>query len=656
MEEHAALRRVATLVAREEPAEAVFAAVAEEAGRLLCAQTANAYRFEGEAQARAVGAWSADGGPGVGTGSSVRLDGPTAVPLVFRRREPVRIDDYTGIEGEFAAYLRGLGIRSTVAAPIFLQGELWGALTASTIGEALLHPSAERQLAELADLLSQSLGNHEARRQLHAERDFANAVVELSQAVICVFDREGRIVRFNRAAEEVSGYSAEEIVGTDARDTIIPPEQRELFGEVLERAFTLEEPYPIRGWWVRKDGTRRTIEFTNRALTGADGAVRYFVSTGLDVTERERAAEQESALRRIATLVARGPEPEAVFEAVAAEAGRLLGAASSATIRFDGDEATTVGRWSTDEVVAFPVGSRVSLRDSDGLTAVVARTGQPARIDGYEGRRGDAAAHMRVAGYNSAVGAPIVVDGRAWGMVLVAGRDDDLGHDAEQRLTEFAELVALALESAQARTELTSSRARIVRAGDAERRRFERNLHDGAQQRLVTLSVQLRLARTRLHSDPETAEAMIAAATDELAHALEELRELARGLHPALLSERGLAPALEGVAARAPFPVNLASALDCRLPDPIEAALYYVASESLANAAKHAGAAAASIKLACDGGSVWIEIVDDGCGGADATGSGLQGLADRVAAHGGRLSVTSPPGAGTLIRAEIPLG
>jgi len=661
-EEQGALRRVATLVAREASADEVFAAVSEEVGLLLGAQTANTYRFEG-VEAVALGGWSEPGADGVPPGSRLGLEGPTAVPLVHRRREPVRIDCYDGIDGSFAEYLRGLGIRSTVAAPVFAGEALWGAITASSTAEAMPEGS-EQQLARFAELVSHSLGNHDARRRLHEERDFAAAVVELSQTLICVFDRDGRIVRFNAACERATGWSADEVLGRDARELIIPPEHLELFDEILERAFAEQEAHPMQGWWLTKDGGRRTIEFSNRAITDADGNVAHFVSTGLDVTEREHATEQivrlateQAALRRVATLVARSPDPELVFEAVAEEAGRLLGADSSGAIRFDGDTATTVGRWAAGEIRAFPAGAVVSLTGSDGLTAVVARTGKPARVDDYSRVRGDAARGMHEAGYRSGVGAPIVVGGATWGMVLVSSTaEEPLGADAERRLGDFAELVALALESAQARTELLESRARIVGAGDEARRRLERNLHDGAQQRLVTLSLQLQLARRRLQRDPLEAEALIGAATDELQVALEELRELARGLHPAVLADRGLGPALESLASRAPFPVEISGVPPGRLDPRVEVAVYYLASESLTNAAKHAAPTAVSITLAAAADALEVEVADDGRGGAElAGGTGIRGLADRVEALGGRLAVESPPGVGTTIRARLPL-
>jgi PAS domain S-box-containing protein len=661
-EEQAALRRVATLVAREEPEEVVFEAVAREAATLLGARTATTYRF-GEADAVAVGSWAEPGAQGVAVGRLVPLNGSTAVPRVYRSGHAVRLEDSSGSSGEFAAYVHDLGIRSTIAAPVFVDERMWGCLTVSWTEQAGMPPGAEDQLEEFTDLLAHALASREARRLLREERDFANAVVELSQALICVFDREGRIVRFNQAAEEATGFKEEEIAGRDACESIVPPEHHDLFREIIERAFAHVEPHPMRGFWVTSDGSRRTIEFSNRPLLDAEGNVRYFVSTGLDVTERERAtaeilrlASEQTALRRVATLVAANAEPSRVFAAVAAEAGQLLGSDSAATIRFDGDVAFTVGRWDGAGIGGFETNTGVPLTGSEGLTALVARTGAPARIDDYAGVRGEAAERMRRLGFRSAVGAPITLGGHTWGVLLVAStHSDPLGAEAEHRLTGFTELITLALEGAQARSDLTESRARIVSAGDAERRRLERNLHDGAQQRLVAISLHLRIAQQQLADKPETVLPLIASAADELQLALEELRELARGLHPALLTERGLGHALESVVARAPFPVELNGDFDQRLPAAVEAAFYYIVSECLTNAAKHAEPSLATVTLTREEQRTCIEVEDDGAGGANLTGgSGLQGLADRVEALGGRFSFHSPPGGGTRVRAELP--
>jgi signal transduction histidine kinase len=203
--------------------------------------------------------------------------------------------------------------------------------------------------------------------------------------------------------------------------------------------------------------------------------------------------------------------------------------------------------------------------------------------------------------------------------------------------------------------ELRESRARIVEAGFAARRRLERDLHDGAQQRLVGLALDLRLAREKLDDDPGAAAAMLDDASAELAKATEELRELARGIHPAILSDRGLEAAVESLAQRAPLPVEIEASVQGRLPEPVEAAAYFVVSEALTNVVRHSGAGRAEVEIRRDDGRLVVEVMDDGAGGADPAGSGLSGLADRVAALDGRLRVDAPAAGGTIVRADIPL-
>jgi PAS domain S-box-containing protein len=221
---------------------------------------------------------------------------------------------------------------------------------------------------------------------------------------------------------------------------------------------------------------------------------------------------------------------------------------------------------------------------------------------------------------------------------------------------EVVAIVRDVTELRQAMRDLTESRARIVAAGDKERRRVERNLHDGAQQRLVTVALHLHLVRRRLETEPTHVPALLEAAQAELTLALEEIRELVQGLHPRVLSERGLAAALEALAERAVLPVELVELPAERLPATVEAAAYYVVSEALANAAKHSRASSVSVRVAADGITTAVEVVDDGVGGADPQGSGLRGLSDRVAALGGVLAVSSEPERGTALRAELPHG
>jgi signal transduction histidine kinase len=369
-------------------------------------------------------------------------------------------------------------------------------------------------------------------------------------------------------------------------------------------------------------------------------------------------AEEQAALRRVATLVASGSEPAAVFGMVAEEAGRLLRARSSATIRYDDDVAVTVGRWQDGESVSgFEVGTAVPLAGSDGLTALVARTGRSARIDDYTRVRGRAAELMRAHGYGAAVAAPIVAGGRTWGLLLVASASPDaLSGDAERRLGDFAELVALGLESAEAREQLNASRLRMLGAALEERRRLERNLHDGAQQRLVSLALHLHLLETQLAGAPAPMRDLVTGARRELDLAMKELRELARGLHPAVVTERGLTAGLESLANAAALEVRIHGATDERLDEAVEACAYFVAAESITNAVRYADASSIDIRLRRLPRGLRIEIEDDGRGGADpAAGTGLRGLADRVEALSGRFTVGEGAAGGTVVSVELPV-
>jgi signal transduction histidine kinase len=380
------------------------------------------------------------------------------------------------------------------------------------------------------------------------------------------------------------------------------------------------------------------------------------VSSGSDTKDALGAlAAEQAALRRVATLVASMPAPEKVFHAVAEEAGRLLGAKTGVTVRFAEQGGIVVGRWDEDEAFGFELGMFVPYSDPDVPVYRASQYG--GRVDDYTDVPGEAARMTREAGYLSSVVAPILAGGRTWGALFVfSTRPRHFGEDAELRLADFTELVGLALESVEAYDQLSASRTRIVEAGLGERRRLERNLHDGAQQRLVSLSLQLRLAQRALRGEPERAEELLAAAADELDLALEELRELARGLHPAVLTDRGLEAALQSLADRAPFPVEIAGVPPERFDEALEAAVYFVVAESLTNVAKYADASSARVEMSTTNDLVAVAVHDDGRGGATpGAGTGLRGLADRLEALGGRLDVRSPVGAGTVVRAQLPL-
>ena len=447
------------------------------------------------------------------------------------------------------------------------------------------------------------------------------------------------------------------LVGRNVRD-VAPPAVAESILACARRARETGRMQSV-DYELELDGVVRLCE--SRMVPSGDGEVviimRDFTQRRLADAELRRLADEQAALRRVATLVASDAPPEQVFQLVTEEVCRLLGIREAVLERFvDAHTGTVVGRFGSHMTGGFEVGGTLPIEK--GLPAwTVLHTGAPGRVESFEGYPGELAERVRLLGYTSAVGVPIVVAGSTWGALVAALREgESLPPETERRMQAFAELVGLAVASAQARDELAASRLRIVEATDAERRRLERNLHDGAQQRLVALSVGLRLVQGKARSAPAEAANLLAAVTDELMEALSELRELARGIHPAVLTERGLAAALEVLAARTPLPVGLDVRVRERLPEQVEAAAYYVASEALANVVKHARAGSASVRTDCAAGCAVIEIADDGVGGADlAGGSGLCGLRDRVEALGGALLVESGAGGGTLVRAELPL-
>ena len=368
-------------------------------------------------------------------------------------------------------------------------------------------------------------------------------------------------------------------------------------------------------------------------------------------------AEEQAALRRVATLVARAAPPQEVFAAVTAEVGRVLSADGTIMSRYEPeDAATVVGVWSSTGAAApAPVGSRFELGGRNVHTLVF-QTARPARTDLAEAS-GTATGVFGELGIRSCAGVPISVAGRLWGvMIVVSTRDEPLPAGIEARLAGFTELAATTIANAEAQAALTASRARIVAAADQTRRRIERDLHDGAQQRLVSLALQLRAVQADVSPGAGELAQRLEGVVTEVTGVLEELREIARGLHPAVLSKSGLGPALRVLARRSAVPVSVDVQVAGRLPEPVETAAYYVVSEALTNAAKHAHASAAEVEVAAGDGVLRVCVRDDGSGGADfGHGSGLVGLRDRIEALGGRIWLHSPPGAGTVVQIVLPV-
>ena len=706
-ESRAALSRVAVAVAKADHPEAVFDVVTEEVARLLDADAANLVRFEDVAadEGVIVGKWSEPGVPIAAVGTVIQVDrGP--LERVRRTGRPARggADD-PDMSPRLAARLEALGVTSLVAAPITVSGTLWGAVVVSVTGDKTFAADDEERIGEFANLVAVALANAEAREQVAALAEGRAALSRVAVAVATatrpesvfgvVTEEVGRLFRANAAtlfrfdrhdenACVVVGRWSEDGAGTSPLGT-----QVELRGGPVTRV--RRTGLPSRGHVGDADQPELVallsdlgikslvaapIEMSGAlwgavvvSLTDDDGfavdAEERLVQFGKLVSvalanaqareDLNALAEEQAALSRVAVSVATGELPERLFDTVSEEVGRLFGARSAATVRYlEGEDATViVGGWDRDG--AFDrKGVRVPFQG--GSIARVHDSGRPERVD-IEGVQPEVRAGMQREGVASQVAAPIVVSGRLWGATSISiGPPDRFASDAEQRLGKFTGLVAVALANAEAHEQLTASRARIVQAADAERRRLERNLHDGAQQRLVSLALALRLAQGKLPDDPAAATELLDRASEELAVGLEELRELARGIHPAILTDRGLAPALEALAQRATVPVEVHGLPNDRLPGPIEAAAFYVVAESLTNVAKYASAKSARVDLARDDGLLVVEVSDDGVGGADsAKGSGLRGLTDRVEALGGTLRVSSEQGRGTTVRAELPV-
>jgi len=530
-EEQAALRRVATLVARGTPPEQVFAAVAEEIGHLLSVDVVNMCRYDPDRTITFLASWDS-AGQRFPVRNRLSLGGHNLGTLVYETGCSGRIESYTD-DSSIGAVTVEAGVRSAVGTPITVEGRLWGVISAGTSLVQPLPPGAEERLASFTELVATAIANADSRAAL------------------------------------------------------------------------------------------------------------------------ARLAEEQAALRRVATLVARGAAPEQVFAAVTEEYARLVPVDAAAMARLEPDGTLIyVASWGT-AVDFLPVGSRWT-PDGKNIARAVLETGRPIRVESQAGATGSLADLVRDMGIGSLVATPVVVEGRLWGeMGAGSTGEEPLPPDAEARLASFTELVAMAIANADGRAELMASRARIVAAADETRRRIQRDLHDGTQQQLVTLMLDLR--EVQADAPPEL-EGNLSRIAERVTGVFNQVREISRGIHPAVLSEGGLTPALNALARRSAVPVELDLHTGRRLPDQVEVAAYYAVSEALANAAKHAHASAVHIEADAPDATLRLAIRDDGIGGADpAKGSGLTGLRDRIEAVGGTFDVTSPAGGGTTLLIEIPV-
>jgi signal transduction histidine kinase len=379
------------------------------------------------------------------------------------------------------------------------------------------------------------------------------------------------------------------------------------------------------------------------------------LTSALAGTARSLATEQ-AALRRVATLVARGVSSTEIFETVTREVGLLCGADLARMERYEADGTVTgVAGWSRAGTAELAVGTSFAL-EGVSIAAQVRDTAGPVRVDSFRRASGPIAKEARSLGIHSSVGCPIVVEDRLWGVIAASSkREAPFPPETESQIAEFTELVSTAIANAGSRAELTASRARVVAAADETRRRIERDLHDGAQQSLVRTVIALKLARRTLGRDGGEAANVIDEALEHAERANEELRELAHGILPAVLTRGGLRGGVDALASRAPVPVSV-EVTDERMPPALEATAYFIIAEALTNAVKHARAGRVEIRASLNGGALRVEVRDDGVGGAQVgTGTGLVGLEDRAAAAGGELRVDSPPGEGTILTVTLPL-
>jgi signal transduction histidine kinase len=704
LQEQAALRRVATLVARGTSEERLFAAVTEQVGRLFGVDQAQLNRYEPDGGVTVVATWACRGAPiPLGTRwkpEEVALGGGSLARHVAETGRAARIDDWDVMPGQIAAFVRELGIRSSVASPIMIAGRLWGYVIMSA--RERMPEGIELRLEDFTGLVATAVADSEARGALTR---LADEQAALRRVATLVAQETPSCDVFAAVIEEVVGLLGADVAGMsryqpgDVQEVVAawPPDREPLGigtrlpvgGEdtLAGRVRASGRPARVDDWdsvtgevagEVRRLGVRASVacpivvaselwglmivdsrtaplpEGTEARLERFTALVATAVANSEARAQLRRLAEEQAALRRVATLVARESAPADLLGAVAAELGALLDASLARVLRYEPDgTATVVAAWGTPQL--YPLGGVLAL-DGDGVAARVLRSGCSARMDGYEGAGGEIARTLLELGVRSSVGAPIVAEDRLWGVVVVSSSGDTLlPLDGETRIAEFTELVATAIANASAREALAASRARVVAAADEARRRIERNLHDGAQQQLIGLALQLRIAGARLPPGQEALREQLGDMLDSVNGVHTELQEISRGLHPAVLSTAGLEPALGALARRSPVPVELDVTTVERFPEPVEVTAYYVASEALANAAKHGRASGVRIALSRLDGCVALEISDDGVGGADpANGSGLIGLRDRVEAVGGTIDVTSPRGEGTTLLARLP--
>lgn len=700
-----ALRRVTTLVAQGASSTEIFQTVAEEVGRLLQASSAELIRFEPDETVTRVGGWGHDI-DAVSTGEQFPLSELTIAPEIARTRRFARSIRSVRTTGPLGDDAEDYNVQEKAGSPIVVAGRLWGAVIVGA-GEALtLPPNVERQLAPFTELVATAIATAEARAELAR---LADEQAALRRVATLVAEGGPPSELFAKVAEEVASLLGRHIDSAILRyepdgtatvlatygvtppggirvDARLPVDGSGVTARVYrERCPVRIDDYTIASGviaeYAKLHGFRSAVgcpilvqgrlwgamflahheaepfpSDTEQRVTQFTELVATAIANTQAQTELRRLLDEQASLRRLATLVARGAKPTEVFDAVVVELRDLFGPAEVGLIRADSANEATILAHRGQPAGIVRSGMRVTL-DGDSATARVLRTQCSARVDFRDGSgKGTIADLARRSNHGVAVAAPVLVDGRLWGTLTGSWRVDfePPPADVEQRLAEFAELVVTTIANAESHNQLTASRARVLSAGDDARRRVVRDLHDGAQQRLVHTIITLKLAQRALGGGPGRVRSLLAEALGHAEQGNADLRELAHGILPSILTRGGLRAGVASIVSRLDLPVEV-DVTGTRMSPQIEASGYFIVAEALTNVVKHAQATHATVRAAVNAGTLRIEIHDDGIGGADPEGPGLTGITDRVAALGGSLRINSSHDVGTILLAELPL-
>jgi signal transduction histidine kinase len=697
VQQHSALRDIATLVAQDAGSETIFGAIVNGASQLLGGVSfIRLFRFDTSiGMLIDVSTHTPDEIRNlVGAGAQFKLDESPLAGLVVKTGQPARIDDWSTVPGELAArYLRD-GFGPAIGVPITVDGVIWGAITAYNVQDDAIPTGSEVRLTEFAQLMATAISNVQARDTLKDLAEWQGALGRVATLVAegdepesvftAVAHEAARILRVGAVA--LLRYDAQanvlvKLFGTHGGRSPVPDgtsfslEDAPLEAKVLET----DEPARLDDWsdlpgpvaaghiangFGQSVAAAVIINNSTWGFISAFGEADEVLPLGSEVklaeftrlmasaisnaearsALRSLAEKQGTALRRVATLVAQQASPGVIFAAVADEASRALGVQIVEVIRRAGGSLLLLGSTARDDLNG-------PLSDGEVLVAMkIMESGLAERIDGRSIAEFD---QDELPSSSTTVGAPILVDGGHWGLIVVTSAED-LPNDTETRLIDFTHLVASSISNVQARDNLLASRARIVSASDETRRRIERNLHDGIQQRLVSLGMNLGTVRRRYAMSPEV-EKGLDELTRDLENVVEEIRVFSQGLHPDLLTRSGLGPSIRSLARRSASPVEVDITDRVRYPEAVEIAVYFAVSEGLANATKHSQASVVSIRIDFDGSDVRASISDDGIGGASLKGgSGLIGIVDRLEALGGHVLLDSPPNGGTTITVTLP--